>query len=163
MTNSPPAAIAYRKGYVTTFSAIAGKSSSELERLLGFNSGALAQGYELYELMAPVAPGEFEWADQTTYSDGWHFDRSSNEYVQRRDQRRWHFYRQSNWDAAAADREDDRFMAEQLRRLNVRHGPERIVKLVPKVRVSSFPDSPYRGVRQWKLTVEKPFRRISRT
>jgi hypothetical protein len=152
--------VAFMKGYVTTYAAIAGKSASELEQSLGFHPGALTSGYLVYALSSPVAVGEFEWKDRTKYSDGWHYDLSINEYVQRRDELRAHLGKSNNWDEVATDLQLARFMEEQRRRINVRAGSERIVKVKPKGTVANFPDSPFRSIPQWRLNVIKTFRLV---
>lgn len=145
-------------GYVTTYSAVASTSgATDLEEVLGFGPGALWFGYALYELAAPVTIGDFEWMDQTAYSGGWHFDASINEYVQRRDELRADFGKQTGWSERASDRKLAYFMEVQRRRLNVRHGAERIVKVRPFGVTLAFPDSPWTGVPQWRLRVPKLF------
>lgn len=147
----------YFKGYVTTYAAIAGKSIQELEKTLGFHIGSLNSGYKVFELSEPVFKNDFEWKDRTAYSDGWHWDPTINEYVQRWDEFRAHLGRANDYDEAATDSQLNQFMEEQLRLLNVRSGGGRIVKLVPGGRVPAFPDSPFRNVPQWKLTIVKRF------
>lgn len=160
MTNAQQPPVAFMKGYVTTYAAIAGSSLRDLEQRLGFQPGALADGYCIYALTSPVAADEFDWKDRTRYSDGWHYDPSIDEYVQRRDELRAHLGKSNSWDEAATDRQLERFMQEQQRRLNVRSGPDRIVKVRPKGLVANFPDSPFRNVPQWRLTVAKTFRLV---
>ncbi len=145
------------KGYVTLYASIAGKNAGELEKSLGFNQGSLAAGYLMYELTEPIAKGDFEWRDRTRYSAGWKYDPSINEYVQRRDQLRAHFGKIYNWDEAASDLRLQKFMDEQFERLKTR----RIVKIVPKGRVSEFPDSLCRDIPQWELRVRKTFTLIT--
>ena len=143
-------------GYVTTFSAIDGKSVSEVERSLGFNPGALRDGYLVYELLSPVELADFEWKDRTTYSGGWHLDRSINEYVQRGDELRSHFGKHTNYDEPATDALLQRVMENQRRRLNIRDGADRIIKVIPKGRISSFPDASLRNLPQWELKAGSP-------
>ena len=61
-----------------------------------------------------------------------------------------------DYDERATDNALDQFLAEHVRRLNVRSGPGRIVKLVPS-RPASYPDSSTRETLHWKLTVTKQF------
>lgn len=144
-------------GYVTTLASITGKTAPEIELSLGFGAGALAKGFYVYALADHVELADFEWKDRTTYSDGWHFDPSIDEYVQRQDELRAHLGKLNAYDEAATDAKILDLMRLQRRRLNVRSGPERIVKVLSKVDVKSYPDSPHRNVPQWKLRVRKAF------
>jgi hypothetical protein len=145
------------RGYVTTLASITGKTAPDVERSLGFAPGALAAGFVVYALADEIALRDFEWKDQTTYSGGWHYDRTIDEYVQRQDELRAHFGKLNNYDEAATDAKLLELMQLQVKRLNVRSGPKRIVKVLPKGPVSSFPDSPFRNVPQWQLKVPKAF------
>jgi hypothetical protein len=154
-------------GYVTTLAAIQGRSPADVEQRLGFGPGSLKSGYDIYALVAPVLLKEFEWKDQTAYSDGWHFDASVKPFndrgdptvygVQRRDELRAHLGKLHNYNEAAVDRALDAIMRVQLAKLNVRVGSERIVKVVSRSKVPTFPSSPFRNIPQWRLTVEKLF------
>jgi len=115
----------------------------------------------IYALVAPVAIGEFEWKDRTRYSDGWHYDPSINEYVQRRDELRAHLGRLNSWDEAATDRQLDQFMEQQRGRLNVRGGPDYIRQGETKRAGRAFPDYSFRNVAQWQLAVVKAFRLVT--
>jgi hypothetical protein len=148
-------------GYVTTLDSVARRGSVELARALGFAPGALMGGYVVYALADPVALPDFEWKDRTSYSDGWHFDPRIGEYVQRQDELRAHWGKRSGYDESATDARLREIMAGHVRRLNVRHGPERIVKVLARGPVSAFPDSPLRGIPQWKLRVRKSFTRLA--
>lgn len=159
----------YLKGYVTRLSALTGKSSFELERALGFNGGALRQGYAIYELAGLVAPGEFEWKDRTRYADGWRGDPrielepDSNVVwlVRREDELRAAYGKRHGYDERATDRALAEMMARELAKLNVRTGPDRIVKLAPNAAPTAFPESELRDVPQWRLMVLKPFRLLT--
>jgi hypothetical protein len=148
-------------GYVTTLASITRRSPMQLEQVLGFAPGSLAAGYVVYALSDPIGFSDFEWKDQTAYSDGWHFDPSIGEYVQRQDELRAHWGKHKNYDESATDAKLREIMAGQLRRLNVRHGTERIIKVVPKGTIPAFPDSPVRGIPQWKLRARKTFVRLA--
>jgi hypothetical protein len=148
-------------GYVTTMASIVGRTAPELERSLGFGDGSLADGFLVYALDDPVAVDDFEWKDRTTYSDGWHYDWTIDEYVQRRDELRAHLGKQHDYDEAKTDAELLAFMRAQADRLNVRAGPERIVKVLAKGRIADFPDSRLRNVPQWRLRVDKAFTRLA--
>ena len=143
-------------GYVTTLGSIAGRPSEELEDVLGFNRGALKAGYRVYRLAELIAPGDFEWKDRTRYADGWHYDSTIGEYVQRQDERRWSFRKRSDYDGNKGDAEFDGFIREQRRLLNVRTGWAQIVKVVPNVRPTGFPDSEARNVPQWYIDRKRP-------
>ena len=144
-------------GYVTTFRSVSGRSSAQLEQALGFAPGALTSGYLVYALAEPVGPKDFEWKDQTTYSDGWHLDRTIGEYVQRTDELRWSLHKRNNFAEPATENELRTIMARHVTRLNVRQGIERIVKVQAKGRIPAFPNSPLRGVPQWRLCSPKLF------
>ena len=152
-----PVASASFKGYVTTYSAIAGKRPAELDAALGFAHGTLQAGFFVYALASPVANGEFVWRDRTHYSAGWHYDPTIREYVQRRDEFRAHLGKVHGYDEAATDRKIQQFMEQQRIALNTRSGPGRIVKVIPKHGPAGFPDSLLRNVPQWELTVYKSF------
>jgi hypothetical protein len=150
------------KGYVTTFASVQNRNRKELEDLLGFSRGALAGGYRLYELKEDVKLGEFEWCDRTLFSGGWNYDRSIKEFVQRQDEVRWKFMVKHDHFAPKADKEFDMFMGAEMAKLNVRSGPERIVKVRrnPALGNPEFPDSKFRDIPQWKLTIKKNFRLV---
>jgi hypothetical protein len=157
----------HKKGYVTTLASIQGRSRVDIEQRLGFGPGSLAPGYGIYALEGPVLLREFEWKDQTAYTDGWHFDpsvRPFNEWgdptvygVQRRDELRAHLGKVHNYNEAAVDKALDAIMRVQLAKLNVRGGSERIIKVVPRSKIPAYPSSPFRNIPQWTLTVDKPF------
>jgi hypothetical protein len=90
-------------GYVTTFDSVARRTPAELERILRFAPGSLASGYSIYALVDPIGLDDFEWKDQTAYSDGWHFDPGINEYVQRRDELRALWGKAYAYDEARTD------------------------------------------------------------
>jgi len=148
-------------GYVTTMRSIVGKSASELESALGFGPGTLNGGYYVFALNGPVFAADFEWKDRTMYSDGWHFDRTIGEYVQRQDELRAHLGKLNNYDEQRTDAKLGELLQVQIERLNVRHGPERIVKVLPKSKPTEYPDSPHRSIPQWRLRVAKPFVRLA--
>ena len=150
------------KGFVTTFASVQNKNRKELEEILGFSWGALAGGYRLYRLVEEVKLGQFEWCDKTHFSGGWHYDPSIKEFVQRQDEQRWKFMQKHDYHAPKADKDFDIFMAGEMARLNVRSGPERIVKIKrnPAPGNPEFPDSKFRDIPQWKLTVGKTFQLI---
>lgn len=145
------------KGYVTTYSAVAGRSHAELEDVLGFGPGVLSAGLRAYQLSESVGPTDFEWKDRTRYSGGWHFDPSISEYVQRADELRAHLGKQRRYDEVVVDTELAAFQLAQLKKLNVRCGPDRIVKVIPNANANSYPDSGFRNVPQWRLKSEKLF------
>lgn len=151
-------AVEQLQGYVTTLTSITGRVSSEVEKSLGFAPGSLCGGYRVYVLIDQVARDDFEWKDRTRYSDGWHFDPEIREYVQRRDELRANLGKRLGYDEQAADATLREFMTRQVQRLNVRSGPERIVKVVPAGPIGAFPDSPLPGVPQWRLLFKKRFR-----
>jgi hypothetical protein len=161
------------KGYVTTLSSIGSGQPAEVEMRLGFGAGSLSNGYALYTLDAPVGLNEFEWRDTTRYSGGWKAD-PTIEFgtppidgtkliwsVQRRDELRAELGKKLGYDEAKVDAELDKVMRAALNRLSVRQGSERIVKLLPMGKVSSYPDSPFDGVPQWELKSKKSFKLLN--
>lgn len=146
------------KGYVTTYSAVAGLNHAQLEDALGFATGVLATGYRVYELASPVGPNDFEWRDRTRYSDGWRYEHSLGACVRRTDELRADLGKKHGYDDAVVDRALAAFKAAHAEKLNVRSGPQRIVKIVPNLRGAEYPDSSYRDIPQWELTVQKAFR-----
>jgi hypothetical protein len=150
--------VTYLRGYVTTFAAVSGKTSSELEQLLGFGKGYLSDGFLVYELVAPSDLHDFHWADRTAYSGGWHYDPVIGEYVQRDAEMRAHFGKVTNNNEAATDALIRRVLEGKLAVLK----SERIVKICPKVRKrTTYPDSTARHVPQWTLKSDKLFRLIA--
>ena len=148
-------------GYVTVMQAIAGKSAVEIENALGFSPGALKNGFYVLALDAPIVAAEVEWKDRTMYSDGWHFDRTIGEYVQRQDELRAHLGRLNNYDESKTDANLGELLQRHVERLNVRDGPDKIVKVIPKSKPIEYPDSDSRSTPQWRLRVRKPFVRIA--
>jgi hypothetical protein len=145
------------RGYVTMLQSLLNKPTDKLENILGFGAGTLELGYYVYQLVGEVTLADFDWKDRTTYSDGWHFDSWVGEYVQRQDELRAHLGSKLRYNEQAVDSRLALFKMEQRDRLNVRTGPKRIVKVIPKDRATEFPDSTDRSTPQWRLKVEKEF------
>jgi hypothetical protein len=144
-------------GYVTVLSSVTGLGHAALGDALGFAVGTLSSGYRVYQLAAPIGPNDFEWKDRTRYSDGWRGDATLGFKVRRIDELRAQFGKQHRYDEAAVDRRLAAFHAAQLEKLNVRSGPDRIVKIVSNVKASSYPDSGTPDVPQWELKSMKRF------
>lgn len=145
------------KGYVTTYRAVAGRNHADLEKALGLASGDLSNGYRVYQLADPVGPNDFEWKDRTRYSDGWRADRRIGYYVRRTDELRADLGKKHGYDDAVVDKKLADFQATETKKLNVRSGPDRIVKIVPNAKGTAYPDSPCGNIPQWKLVVDKAF------
>jgi hypothetical protein len=77
--------------------------------------------------------------------------------VQRDAELRAYYGKLNNYDEAATDAKLAEVMKPHVEQLNVRSGPRRIVKVRPKGKVASYPDSPFRDVPQWELRVAKEF------
>jgi hypothetical protein len=154
-----------QRGYVTTLRSVTRRTPSHVAEALGLAPSALAYGFIVYALAEPVGFEDFDWKDQTAYSDGWHFDRTIGEFVQRQDELRASLGRRHGYNEGETDANVRHLMATHVKRLNVRDGPERIVKVVAKqlsfAFADSFPDSPLRGVPQWKLRTCKSFLRLA--
>src|SRR5687767_12314600 len=114
MTLHPPLSLS---GYVTTCSAVTGRRHAELEDVLGFARGTLSAGLRVYQLSDPVGPNDFVWKDRTRYSDGWRFNSSIGECVQRADELRAHLGKQRGYDETAVDEDLAAFRAVQLEKL----------------------------------------------
>lgn len=147
-------------GYVTTMASIAGKSFGDLERSLGFGPSSLADGFYVYALVDIIGMSDFEWKDQTAYSDGWHFDPTIGEFVQRQDELRAQLGKLNQYNEAQTDEKIRAIMMRQLAQLNVRVGPERIIKVVAKQVMNLFPPSDFRRIPQWRLRNRKSFVRL---
>lgn len=162
------APILFSRGYVTTYSSIARRSRSDIERSLGFDPARLQKGYTVYALVGIVTSREFIWRDKTRYSAGWHADPSItfDNYpdtiwcVQRRDELRAAMLKKYNGNERLADIEITRIIELAASRLNIRIGPQKIVKVVPKITYGNYPDADFCDVPQWELTVEKQFQLI---
>ena len=149
------------RGDVTTLSSVFNRTGAELETRLGFRKGRLDGGWALLFLIEPVQPTDFIWGDVTKYSGGMMYDRDAGEYVPVIDLKRAALLNRYD-----NDRDSDRslyaFQLEQARRLNVRHGPDRICKVVPCIKPDKrrvwyyeYPDSPIENVPQWTLLCRK--------
>lgn len=147
-------------GYVTMYSAISSCSPSELENRLGFGRGGLAKGYAVYELIDGVSINDFIWADTTRYSGG-AVDEPSITFknspgkiatVPRIDDERANLGRKLGYDEKKVDDALDKIMLASLKKLNQRHGSDRIVKIVPSPGVAqTYPDSKFNTIPQWEL------------
>ena len=146
------------KGYVTTLDSVTGKTSGELERVLGFSRGSLSKGYHLYFMRQHVGPYDFRWQGTTRHSGGWVLEEVGEidgepiyEYIQVSDQVRAKMNRHAeNWAY-------DNLLALEQVKLNVRQGWKRIVKVVPKLRPDAYPDSPVNNIPQWEIMLPKEF------
>ncbi|HEU0045209.1 hypothetical protein [Sphingomonas sp.] len=150
-------------GDVTTYAAIASVAFDEVERRIGYRPGRLAKGYDVYELCEPVAVGEFDWTDTTSYSGGWQYQRDADEYARRTDILRADLGKRFGYQEAVVDAELDRFLASHASKLNVRSGPARIVKILPVTRhdpnmfwLDQYPNAQVRGTPQWTLHRDRP-------
>ena len=153
-------------GYVTQLEHIVAKNARDLAIDLGYTASALSDGYSLYLLQQHIGMADFRWKDRSRFSAGWSIDwidveskgRKVREYfyVDRYDQLRHALDRKSS---LPTDWEIDEFMCMQQVLLNVRSGPRRIAKVIPKKRLgpSDYPDAPGNGVPQWEIIVPKQF------
>lgn len=151
-------------GDVTTFESVAGLTTSELERNIGYERGRLSKGYHLYQLITPVGPNEFTWGHDTRYSGGFHDPREPVLFqgtayrVMRADELRYALLTKHKGDTRAAYAEFDSMMEAERSKLNVRTGPKRIVKVFPVIRHyetdnwwEQYPDSGIAGTPQRTL------------
>lgn len=145
-------------GDVTTYQSIAGYTAEMIERRLGFARGRLARGYKVYQLKEPVAVGDFVWGDRTLYSGGWHYQYGAAEYARRIDILRGEIGRRFGYDEAKVDAWLEDFLREQARKLNVRTGRQRIVKIVSEIAhdtgrfwLDQYPNAGVRNVPQWTI------------
>jgi hypothetical protein len=71
LANTPGSEIKFEKPvYVTRLNYIYGRSSTEIESLLGLPFGHLAQGWDLLFLVDPFSVDEFEMRGAAWFSDG---------------------------------------------------------------------------------------------
>jgi len=170
----------FASGDVTTYVSVAGFRAIDLEQRIGFRHGRLAQGYAVYELEQMVRVGEFIWGDHTRFSGAWQslreldrgevFERDLDEYAQRIDLVRAELGKRLHYNERAVDAELALFQRQEAAKLNVRTGPNRIVKLRPVVpddrsiaRHIQYPNALLRGVPQWKILKRHPklFRKLA--
>jgi len=162
-------------GYVTQLEHLTGKGTHDLAVSLGYTPLALSEGYALYFLVQSVGMADFRWKDRSRYSAGWAIELVEYEwkgkvvkeyvYVDRYDQLRHakdirNFRKRVNgYPCLPDDVEVDEFMCIQQVILNVRTGPRRIAKVVPKKRLGlgDYPDAPGNGVPQWEIITNKQF------
>lgn len=137
------------KGYVTVLASCAGRSPSELERILGFSGGMLANGYKLYLLDDTIAPGEFQFRGYTHFSGGVPKGETRDVHAGLKDALGTHPVDQATWGNLLSA------AAERLSRTGAQH----TCKVVPLVRDGSYP--PGAGVVQYELTVPKSFRLVA--
>ena len=145
-------------GYVTQWSSLHSLGVRALEQALGFNSGALAVGYAVYGLADRVGPDDFDWRDRTRYSGGWHADPTikwgSEDVVwsvQRIDELRAALGKRLNYDEARVDQNIAEMKHRWINEMSVCFGERRIVKVISNQRISEYPNSPLRGIRQWEF------------
>jgi hypothetical protein len=145
-------------GDVTTFASIAGLPAREVERRIGYEAGRLGRGFDVYELRQHVHATDILWGDQTRYSGGWQRLREGGEYARRIDILRAEIGKRLNYNEEAVDAELRAFMGRQVAKLNVRLGPDRIVKILPAIghnRASpwwvQYPNAPVGGIPQWTI------------
>ena len=134
------------KGYVTILASCAGRSTSELERILGFSSGMLASGYKLFLLEDTIQPGEFQFRGYTHIPGGVPAGETQDVHASLKDVLSTHPVDQATWNNLLSK------AAERLSRTGAQH----TCKVVPLVRDGSYP--PGAGVVQYELTVPKSFR-----
>jgi hypothetical protein len=157
------------RGDVTTFASVAGFAPDELERRIGYRYRRLSQGYEVYELRQAVKVDDFVWRDETRYSGGWQHLEDEGEDAQRIDLLRWDLYKQQNYNDANGEKELKAFLDRETEKLNVRVGPDRIVKLRPLIGHGAakwwiqYPNAPVARVPQWTILKgrEKAFVKIA--
>lgn len=153
-------------GCVTTDASIRGFSARETEARLGFSPGHLSGGFCVYALIGHVDLDDFRWLDRTRFEGGWRIDWESGESVQRDDQMRFHFFRKSGFNAPAAEALFTAYMRKHAAQLNIRVGPNRIVKVWPIRHVKARAGKEYFNsqsldIPQWTLRREMSFRRIA--
>ncbi len=163
------------RGDVSTMGAYRGLSSWELEYRIGYETGRLAYGYDIYKLCEKVFPRDFIWKDQTLFSGGWRLDsgltRDGEEsyYAQAFDLFRAELGKRLSNDELSVDAYLAKFMNVETSKMNVRIGPEQIVKILPVAPdpgkgvfwLKKYPNSKARGTNQWTLVCEKMFVRIA--
>lgn len=150
-------------GDVTTYISIAGKTGPEIEMRLGYKPGRLSAGFDVYELKQEVSVGDFEWTDRTRYSGGWQLQRGIGEFARRFDVLRAEYGKKFGYDEARVDQELDKLLRREAAKLNIRIGPNRIVKVFPVTLhdprmfwLEQYPNAQFRDIPQWTILKTHP-------
>lgn len=135
--------IVHRRGYVTQLPFVRGKSGRELDRLIGYRAGRMADGWALLELIEMPGPDDFEFRGYSHLSGGIAAGESRTAEGRLRD---------GGYDVAKLKRD---VIASKFRVT----GPSRLVKVVPN-RVAFGGDDypPGAGIPQWELKRDLAFR-----
>jgi hypothetical protein len=146
--------IVVRKGYITRLDPIYGRSSTEIESLLGFRMGFLNDGWSLLGLMERPAINEFEMRGAAWLSDGVPGGHKLGKEVDRSALQPERSLLKDGW------KESDvaNFKQKQAAQFQLT-GRTRLVKVVPKRSSSDDPADypPGQVLSQWALLVPKRF------
>jgi hypothetical protein len=135
--------IVYRRGYITELPFVRGRTAAELDRLIGYRAGRLAEGWALLHLVRMPGPDEFEFRGYSHMSGGI----AAGEHRTAEGQ-----LHQSGYDLG-------KLKQEIIRNKFRIAGARRLVKIVPNrtsFGAKDFP--PGAGIPQWELRREMPFR-----
>ena len=117
----------FASGCVTRLVDVVNRSPGDLEDLVGFHRGRLADGFYLLVLTDSLSPGEFEFFGYTYFSGG-RFGLPSNDPAQEGARRGVHATMQIDYGDAGLKRIEDKF-ARAIRP----KGVERYVKIAPMI------------------------------
>ena len=131
-------------GYVTVTAAVLGRTTQELEGILGYNPGALRDGYWFARLTDTIRAGEFEFRGYTQFSGGVPKGATETTHDSLRRSLSSHPTDQQTW---------KRLVAEAVERLG-RGGVDRVAKVIPKSRPDAYP--PGKGVVQYEILRTSP-------
>lgn len=152
-------------GYVTTLISVVRKPPRALSTACGFAPDRLDDGFALYFLAESVGRDEFLWRGYTRHSAGWVADAEAvfngvQYMTQWADQARYRSVVVHGGDTTVANARFDSLLEREHKKLQVRAGSDRIVKVVPirNRQNEAYPDAPDdTNVPQWELMVPKFF------
>ena len=146
--------IVMQKGYITRLDPIYGRSSNEIESLLGFRMGFLNEGWWLLALMDRPAVHEFEMRGAAWFSDGVPGGHKLGKGIDRAALQPERSLLDRGW----RERDVTALKQKQAAQFQLT-GRTRLVKVVPKRRSSDDPTDypPGQVLSQWALLVPKRF------
>ncbi len=148
LANMPLASPVRIDGFVTQLIGLLGKSTAELEKILGYGAGRLQEGYTLLLLADTIGPNDFELRGMTTFPDGVPRGQPLNARLNTEAMVR------GSLSQVAADRgRFDALKAQQAREIFVTSGPKRIAKVMPVRGGAEYP--PGSGIPQWRIGPNK--------
>ncbi|MCB2137704.1 MAG: hypothetical protein KDE08_17440, partial [Rhodobacteraceae bacterium] len=116
-----------------------GKSSSELESIIGYNTGALAKGYWFARLVEPINPGEFEFRGYTTFPGGIPDGKSATTHDALKSRLSGNAIDKASW---------QKMLLNAVERLN-RKGADQVCKVIPIEKPKGYPVGD--GIAQYEI------------